>query len=255
MKYLKKEPVLVYQAGKVASSAIVSSLEHHGIPSMHLHNLSGMLKYKQVNCKKTYSFFEYYSSEFKALIKSLLLRVPNRELKVIILVRDPILRNISMMFQISHLLLFEYLLGNSRNNIDSLSLFSNIYNEVFKKGYILEWFDTEIKKYLGVDVFNYTFDKVKGYTIIKQNHVNLLLMKYESLNESVIGDFVGIDGFKLENNNNSNQKWYSSQYKEFIDNYKFSEEELKLFFENKYCTHFYQEAEIENFYLKYSKQS
>ena len=46
-----------------------------------------------------------------------------------------------------------------------------------------------MKEVFGIDVFAYPFDAEKGYTLIKEGNIELLLMKMEKLSEleNVIG--------------------------------------------------------------------
>ena len=55
----------------------------------------------------------------------------------------------------------------------------------------LQWFDLELKKATGINVYNYPFPKHKGYMTIEENNIELLIMKLEipdALKERVIAD-------------------------------------------------------------------
>lgn len=81
---------------------------------------------------------------------------------------------------------------------------------------MFEWFDLEIKENFGIDVYGYDFDKERGFQIIRQDNVELLLMKLEKLDDcqEIIGEFVGAEDFKLIKSNMGNNKLYKFAYNE-----------------------------------------
>ena len=70
-------------------------------------------------------------------------------------------------------------------------------------GAVFEWFNVELKEPLGLDIYQYEFDKMRGYQIIEKDNIELLLIKLEKLDEcsEVIGRFVGKDNFSIVKSN------------------------------------------------------
>ncbi len=123
--------------------------------------------------------------------------------------------------------------------------------------YQLIWFDTEMKAILGIDVFEHPFDKEGGYSIIKQDNIELLLLKVERLSklEPVIGEFVGAPHFRLLRANEADDTPLKYLYKNVKDNIKIPEETLTELYKksNTFMDHFYTEEEKDGFYKKWSR--
>ena len=76
----------------------------------------------------------------------------------------------------------------------------------------MPWFDNELKRHFGVDVYQYDFDKERGYSTIQKGDVEVLIIKFEKMKEvgeKCIGEFIGDTNFKINDYNISKDKWYS----------------------------------------------
>lgn len=221
------EIILVYQPGKVASSSIYRSILNFGRYVLHCHTLADT-GFGNNNLYKLLS------------IKSG---------KIISLVREPVARQISAMWQ----------------NIPSVNRYSLDVDFFEIERYYLggggenaefEWFDWEMKEVFGIDVFAYPFDAEKGYTLIKEGNIELLLMKMEKLSEleNVIGEFLGIEQFKIENRNVLGEKPYRFAMKAYKERFSLTEERLsEIYFKNEKVRHFYSETERKAFYDKWKR--
>ena len=108
----------------------------------------------------------------------------------------------------------------------------------------------------GIDVFEYPFDKEKGYSIIKKDNIEVLLMKLEKLNglEQIIGRFAGAPHFKLINANIGEKKQYAYLYKDVKDTMKIPREVFDFYYKgNPRMDHFYSEEEKAAFLKKWEK--
>lgn len=110
-----------------------------------------------------------------------------------------------------------------------------------------EWFDEQIKRHLGIDIFQYPFNKDKGYTIIKEKNVEIFLFKVEKM-EDLIDDislFTGTERLPVLNTNIAEQKWYNLAYIQF-------RKEVRL--PKKYVDHYYQgNPKMDYFYTQEEK--
>lgn len=222
------EIILIYQPGKVASSTLYKSITRHKRYALHCHVLNGIGE----SDDELYELLNKKSG------------------KIISLVRDPIARRIAEMWQ----------------NIDQLNRYSSEvdFSEIEKfyfpdtfSGGEFEWFDGQLNHFFKINVFEHPFDKEKGYSIIRKDNIELLLIKMEKLNEleSVIGDFLNISNFQLSNNNVGDQKPYRFAYREYKMNLCFSEVMLEnVYKKNEHIKHFYSEQERELLYRKWSKK-
>lgn len=233
MKYFAYAPlhndelILIYQPGKVGSRSLYWSLKDYGKYVLHSHVLSGT---------------EQEGDTLQKLLEQ-------KSAKVISLVREPLARRISEMWQ----------------NIPSVNRYSaevdfeEIEQFYFQEGFEyreFKWFHRELESVLGINVYDYPFDKEKGYTIIQKNNIELLMMQVEQLNflEAVIGSFIGIPDFRLQNKNISREKRYRFAYQAYINEFKMPQERLRqIYYENPYMNFFYTEEEINGFYKKWLK--
>lgn len=221
------EIILIYQPGKVASTSVYKSIQQYNRHVFHCHTLDGIVK----TSSDLYQFLNMKSG------------------KIISIVREPIARQIAAMWQNIH-------------NINRYSAevdFEEIENYYFKSGFEnteYNWFNDEIKRYFDIDIFEHPFDREKGYSIIKQGNIQLLLMKMEKINEleGIIGDFLEIDSFELRNSNIGGHKSYRYALQSFKDSFAISQKTLKrIYEENKFVKYFYTEQERQYFYEKWIK--
>jgi hypothetical protein len=243
----KKKNFIVYPVGKVGSSSVIKGLENSKINYLQVYNYGSiepiLLK---IRVTKAIYFFDTIKKFIINRIKVSILK-RKKKVKIITFVREPYSRNMSAFFQ--HLSYFLAEKDRYHNSIDSrektLDFLENMFINKYPHEYTVDWFDNELKKYFGVDVYQYPFDKDKGYSIIRKKNVEVLVIKVEKLNtlEEVIGDFLEIRKFKLINTNTSNQKWYSDLLIEFKKRNLLSQKIKATLYESKYFQHFYNEEE------------
>lgn len=233
-KFIKSEFLLIYQMGKVASTSIENSLKRRSDLKFHIYHIHSFYSpisyemFKNFNCVKYYHSlwdrFIYYIRN--VIILSLFKR--NKRIKIISLVREPVSRNVSMFFQDIQIPVFELskLFDNRLDSNSNLKALEKIFYDKLNHNYGVEWLDNELKRAFGIDVYKYDFNKEKGFSLIKQGNIELMIIKMEKINEleKEIGEFLDIKDFRLVNENTSEKKWYSCVYKEFIKNFRPSED-------------------------------
>lgn len=223
------EIILVYQPGKVASTSLYKSIQNYGYHVLHCHELDKIGS----SDDDLYRLLNLYSG------------------KIISLVREPIARRISEMWQgIPYA--DRYVSGADFYDVENYYFNEGIQGALSE----FEWFDTQLKKLFRIDVYAHPFDREKGYTIIKQGRIELLLLKVEKLNElnDVVGKFLDIDQFHLCNDNVGRKKPYRYALQEYKENFTISREMLESIYENKYVKHFYSEQERAEFYQKWTNK-
>ena len=235
--------VIVHTIGKVGSSSVFSSLQNSpfGISLFHFHALEPTRIRKQEH---------YYRSSLKKsipyhLIKSKivseLLDNYNGEIFIISLIREPISREISSVFQ------------DSFNFIDSIHLKDNgIEHILIDKVNALsielpevEWFEREIKLMFGIDVYKQVFDLSKGYNIYTNGKIKMLLLRIEDLdekfNESCQSLFSTDYNFLLKKDNISEDKFYDADYRSIINNFRIPNSEIDNILNSVFIDHFYRD--------------
>ncbi len=203
-----------------------------------------------------------------------------RKRKIITAVRDVISQNLSIFFQeseryalfpefwesggdaqrIFYKWLSYYEVGRLRNHDTLLTdrdmlLFSLRWRQ--KKpprnvAFIIQnFFQSNFESYLHMDIFQYPFNKEKGYTIIDfpEQNTQLFIFQLEKLNEITdeLGRFVEVEDFHLINGNIGEENWYADAYRQAKRELKFPRAYFDACFNNRIMTHFYSDADIEKF--------
>ena len=247
-KNRKNNIILVYTMGKVGSSTVFETMikEFPLCKAFHIHFLSNhWLKDKlkdtagwEYNKKIAFEFFQYFSKN------------KHKRLKIITLVRDPIARDISEFFQ------------NYRKegyNIDKMSLFE-IIELVKGRGHdlSLNWFESDFSNYLEFNIYDYPFNKDKGYSIYRFDGFDLLVMQTEKLNEifrDAFREFYGFEVKKLLKANETKGKFKKDFYREIKRLYYEEKAELGKVYQSKYVTHFYAKKDVEKFIRSWENKS
>jgi hypothetical protein len=232
--------------GKVGSTSIYFSLKNK-LPAadiFHVHFLSDYwLKEK---LPKTNTYFHGNINYGKKILYHIQ-KNPKKRIKIITLIREPIIRDISDFFQNW---------GSEYNNIDDIGIekVSQIIEENTHE-YTLNWFDSEFKNYLGFNIYDIPFNKEDGYSIYNLKNADILCLKLESLNkagEKSLKEFLGIR-INFFNKNTSLDKVGKNLYLEVKEKYKASKNKLSVVYNSKFVKHFYTAKEIEVFEGRWGK--
>ena len=259
-----REPLLIYQTGKVGSSTVLKSLKALDLdmPIFHIHTLTpeGIAHGEAIHGHSLRSHFP----RSKHLLESQYLRremdrgLNGKKWKIVTLVREPVARNISSLFQI-----IDLLLPNFIDRYESKSIKVEELTELFLEQYPVEsrytnWFDLELKPVFGIDVFSSSFPTSKGYKIYRGKHAHVLLLRLESLSkcaQDAFKEFLNIEQFILMETNISREKEYYTAYKEFVDSVVLPDWYIEEIYTLKYVQHFYSEEEINAFKAKWYKKN
>lgn len=227
-------PVLVYQMGKVGSTSIITSLEHAGYNLhhnlLHIHELrDGQRTKKDENIAANHNEI-------------------NENWKIITLVRDIVSRNVSDFFHnLSNVdRAGEWYVG-PEENVRQLGIkeLSNAFIACPMAKHLapLNWFDTQLKQFFGIDVFEHSFDC--EWKIYQEK---ALLIRLEDLDRasSVIGDFLNID-YKSIRANEARKKWYADKYEKFRRQSVLPPAYLDMIYNSRFMRHFYNNEEILKF--------
>ena len=148
-----RKTAIVLTMGKVGTLTICNSIRYHGWKHVHPHSLYfswpgvHFLKVELSLIKKFFYFYKTFTKRLKVFFWSRTVG----EIIIITGVRDPFSRPISAFFEQIHY----------RGGIaDSLS-----FDEVLKsfedlsyKCSTLDWFDLEVKRFTGIDIYDYSFE-------------------------------------------------------------------------------------------------
>jgi hypothetical protein len=83
------------------------------------------------------------------------------------------------------------------------------------------WFNI-LNRTLDINIFHRSFNKADGYQIYNGKNFELLIIRYDKINQTtdIIKDFLELSNFELHNSNVSKNKWYADLYSEFKDTFR-----------------------------------
>jgi len=252
--FFRKVPrcVIVYQMGKVGSKTICRSiLNLRKFKVYHFHTLNKKKiastrndprnKPQQLDhLKNSEEFIEEYLSKQKPF-------------SVITLVRDPIAKKISGFFEMLHKFIPKPREVDQYETDELIRVFFENYKFLGPGN----WFDSEMKKHLGFDIFATPFPKKKGYQIIRTDRFPVLAMKLETtdaVKARALTEFLKVPEISLNPENIAKKKYYSQKYKDFQQKIRFPEEYLDKIYTSKMAMHFYSPDEIAAFRERWSKE-
>lgn len=248
------DAIWIVQPGKTATSTLEIRLREKKIPFIKLHRFEYPFHIEE----KSRETWEQIIRERK-----------KTHLKVIVAVREPLARDYSAFWQVfsggNEMELEEPFISNDFQKIyDSYQNMilkgSNYMKRTLRDSYPyiwcdeFEWLDEQIKPYFNIDVFQYPFDREKGYTIIKKGNIELLLYKVEKMESilKIISSFAGEKSLSCVNNNVSEQKWYGLAYLQFRKEVILSKLYVDHYYSgNSKMDHFYTLEEKEEFLNKW----
>ncbi|MBD3391257.1 MAG: methyltransferase domain-containing protein [Chitinivibrionales bacterium] len=246
--------VVIYQMGKVGSSSLLESLKSHGVsPVYRVHYLTphGLADAQRANAGAVLPHIAQ-SRELRAVLED---RPERFEWKIISLVREPVGRNVSALFQNLEKRLGcapdEAFSGGPGRVRELAQRFLNEYNHDIP----LSWFDNEMKATFGIDVYAQEFPITRGYTIIAGSRADLLLLRLEDLDRcanNAVEKFLGIRDFSLSRANTGASKNYAGVYRQVKKNLVLPQDYLDRMYGSKYARHFYTSQERATFRLDYT---
>lgn len=251
---LDENAVLIYQPGKTGSMTLYKSLSGMDIRTCHCHYL-----YEYSNDENYLAWCKRVRDKYRG--------------KIIVPIREPISRDISAYFQylstrlaavIETYEVTDIYKGFVQMYYEPLTKENN-YNDRYlckwinyaKNGYEFDFFHTELEKYFGIDVFAYPFDTEKGYSVIKKDGIDLMIIQAERMNdlEDEIASFLGLENFKMTSENIGDAKEYAWLYRNFKQNMKLPKEYVDFYYkDNKAFQHFYSKDQRDSFYEKWCRQ-
>lgn len=222
---------IVYSDGHAGTTSLHSSLlEQEFRPAFHLHML----------CPENIKTVPHYPRNvpliyYKALVEK------KRPMKIISMVRNPLDRRVSAFFR-----------ALAQSGLDSQGMavreaveeFTEYYEDYEPK----DWFSTEMKPALGIDVYSRPFPAEKGYLQIRKDNIDLLILRLEldnSVRESLLCDFLPADSFSWSRTVNSTQRTsFFPLYKKFRRKAVLPRDLLQKFISTRYAGHFYTPVEL-----------
>ena len=258
-------PLIIYQMGKVGSSSINRSLKKYWTASpvyrVHVLTEGGLQRLDHVirNAYAKTRFIPLHLIVSEFLRPHLSISPSKIKWNIITLVRDPIARNISSFFQDlgtrHHYFDYPTSAGNEKFN-RAVEELVGMYLDNHDHARPLTWFDSEFGRTFNMDIYDYRFDREKGFSIIKEDDCRVLVLKLEALDRcaaSAFQEFLKIDNFELINDNLAREKKYASLYQQFKKAIVLPEKYIEMMYNTKFVNHFYTQDEINRFRQRWSR--
>ena len=176
--------------------------------------------------------------------------------KIISLVRDPVARDISDVFQnierdMPHIVNLDQKQASDEIQRHILEM---LYQFDETTDYACTWFDNELKDVFHFDIFLPPFDKHQGYQIFSTQYADILVIRLENLttcHKKAFHEFLGLKNFTLSYENQGKNKWYSDVYDLILEKIDIPDFILNNIYNSRYAKHFYTEHERLEFNKKW----
>lgn len=245
-------PLLVYQVGKVGSSAIFAGLKQAlpDVPVYQVHHIAraeSLLARERARGFKDAEHHLVTGLRLKKCIES----CPELRWKVVVGVREPVRRWVSDVFQN---LRERYAFLLDERGEPALDKTVAFVRESLLKEPQQRWFKDELEATFGIDVCSVPIEK--GYTVIEGKNVSCLVYKYEALGEELeaeIARFSGVQTFRLVKANQTEDTPFASAYKKVLERLRLEESVLRRLYENGAAGRCYTQCEREGFIRHWSR--
>ena len=254
---LRERPaILVYQMAKVGSRTIVRSLRasRPQAPVFHLHTLT------QDGTEEMERFYRW--SRVPALpgaghlLLSRYLRaqlrkgvVPGRW-KVITMVRDPVARNLSLVFQLGRRLVPDFKRQCAAGQLDPMEIFERFGREFPGQLDCMRWFPNELQRVFGVDVFATPFDREAGFQVYRGSTADVLLLRTEDLDRvgaPALREFLDLRELHWRQSNIGATKSLGHHYTGVLQRAVFPRAFVDRYYDSPAVRHFYSPIELDRF--------
>jgi hypothetical protein len=118
------------------------------------------------------------------------------------------------------------------------------------------WFNI-LNRVLDINIFHLGFNKNEGYQIYSGKNFELLIFRYDKLNQvtDVIKNFLDLSSFELHNSNLSTDKWYADLYSEFSDVFRPPDWMITRYLNSNVSHYFMQTKSIQELINYYRRSS
>lgn len=244
-----KEPVLVYQMGKVGSTALAALINRvPGYGAVQVHRL---MPDRTAEIRARFDAGERYYRDMR--IEQWVYRhiIGNdRPVRIVTAVREPLAHSYSAFFQ--------NLPRSTRGGISDPNAVDALRQRFLgwdDLGAALHWLDLEASRLTGCDLVAQPFDIDRGWSQVEQGRFSILILKAELDDvhkRAAIQDFLGHDPGAVPRANSAEGKAYAVGYQTFIDAVKLPASMAEAWADHRYTRHFYSEAEIRKAIARFS---
>jgi hypothetical protein len=261
MSALRRQPaVLVYQMAKVGSSTVVRSLRaSRPRPRVfHVHTLTA------AGVAAMERFYRHAGvPSLPAAGHLLVTRYLRAQLarglapgcwKVVTMVRDPIARNLSFIFQLGRRLIPDFEERCDAGRLDPVEIFERFAQRYPAQVDCLRWFRDELDAVFGVNPFAQPFDHAAGFQLYRGPTVGVLLIRTEDLDRCgalALRGFLGLGEFRRRRANLGVGKSNGRRYAELLARLRLPARYVDRVYDNALVQHFYTADELDRFRMRW----
>lgn len=200
-----------------------------------------------------------YSFRQGQMLRRMMETKAKEDWKIITLVREPVVRMVSLFFQTGKAMNDQFVDGAGKYKANDVV--RHLYNRISgaanrNPSREEEWFYREICQPVGIDVFEHDFDCESGYMTVQRDRFGLLVLRLEDMNErfsEATTAFLDLPTpVTLERKNAAAEKSYKSAYREVCAQLRFPRETLRRLYSTQFVQHFYSSDMINQFISKWA---
>jgi len=225
--------------GKVGSTSVWDALTELGLQPIQLHVLDAD-RISLLTQEHELRGFDVPDHIRDAVRVQSLIANPNEKFRIISLVRDPVARNLSALFETWDIYPPSYDEAGGPAKLAEWFVMNFDYS-------VLKWFDQEIKARAGIDVFEHPFDHGKKRLIIETERAKILIMRKEDSQaekERNLRDFLEVPDVSLGYSNVTAKKGKSELWGDMIKGMKVSHTLADIVYGSELVRHFYSPAQM-----------
>lgn len=203
---------LIYQPGKVGSTAVENALQNAGKKTLHAHQLHS----DRVDFLPTGALSKTKRLRRKVYVAVTSWAFDRSRASVIVIVRNPVDHIQSLMFHHLDKVLYLYFQQNkdTRKHLSFVDILAASYRDIVNVDYASDWLEQDFLPLTGLDR-----SALEGRALpfeVANGGRRYLFLCFEELatSEEALADFTGLEEFVLDMANDSAQKWYASLYQE-----------------------------------------
>lgn len=240
---LRRTPILIYTPGRVGSTGLYATLDQLGQFVIHIHTLNENEIRDKDQPGTTVWAYEHIIQ-------------PQKQAKVITLVRDPVSLLISDFFN-----KLKWLAGAkdayNHLSVDELcDLFRTRYFDEDRHLVKLNWYHHEFNAALNVDVYAHPFDSDRKFGSFNQGLYDILILRTESddaIKAAAVSEFLDIPIFEITRVNEAENREYANIYRAFKQQITLPEKHLNTIYKSPYALKFFGEAERQSLRQKWGE--
>lgn len=241
-----RNPIVVYQMGKVGSSTVLGYLRSSPVnrPVLHCHTL--VLENWLRAAKRTLAAPNKSLPKHLQVSKRLIEARSHGDFRAdyITIVREPIARAVSFVFEDWRKQAPDAL---DHGRLDPMVMQARIKELLTENEAMADptsWFKHEIETSLGIDVFSETFNFERAFQLFRRSEFSLLVLRLEDFDaglEAGLQALLGVDLGRVDPipANQSSSKWYGKELQSVKNGLRLDGGTLDRILSSQFAKHFY----------------